>query len=83
MQLPKILTPLAAATVLAASAPLAMAQPAAPLSISSGASTSAAMASGDEVLREMQQAFRRGDRAKLSLLLPSARNHPLEPWAAY
>ncbi|MDR0224987.1 MAG: lytic transglycosylase domain-containing protein [Burkholderiaceae bacterium] len=38
---------------------------------------------GDEVLLEMQQAFRKNDKAKLTQLLPSARGHVLEPWAAY
>ena len=88
MHLPKILTPLAAAAALLAAAPVALAQPAAPASRPASFSldargATAAAANGDEVLREMQQAFRRGDRARLSLLLPAARNHPLEPWAAY
>ena len=61
-----ILTPLVAATVLAASAPLVMAQN-----------------RGDDTLLEMQQAFRKGDRNKLAQLLPAARGHALEPWAAY
>ena len=82
MHLTKILTPLAAAAVLAAAPSFALAQPAAPLSASPVAG-SAATANGDEVLRDMQQAFRRSDRAKLAALLPSARNHPLEPWAVY
>ena len=38
---------------------------------------------GDQVLLDMQQAFRKGDRKKLEQLLPSARGHVLEPWAAY
>ena len=38
---------------------------------------------GDDTLLEMQQAFRKGDRKKLELLLPAARGHALEPWAAY
>ena len=38
---------------------------------------------GDDTLLEMQQAFRKGDRKKLEQLLPSARGHALEPWAAY
>ncbi len=89
MHLPKILTPLATAAVLAAAAPAALAQSAAALSALSApsparsAASAASAASGDEVLREMQQAFRRGDRSKLAQLLPAARNHPLEPWAAY
>jgi hypothetical protein len=35
------------------------------------------------VLVEMKQAFQRGDKARLSALLPQARGHALEPWAAY
>ncbi|WP_026436164.1 lytic transglycosylase domain-containing protein [Acidovorax sp. JHL-9] len=38
---------------------------------------------GDDTLLEMQQAFRKGDRRKLEQLLPAARGHALEPWAAY
>ena len=38
---------------------------------------------GDEALLEMRQAFRKSDRPKLAALLPSARGHVLEPWAAY
>ena len=38
---------------------------------------------GDDTLLEMQQAYRKGDRNKLAQLLPAARGHALEPWAAY
>ncbi|WP_341909662.1 transglycosylase SLT domain-containing protein [Polaromonas sp. YR568] len=38
---------------------------------------------GDNVIVEMNRAFKRGDRARLSQLLPQARGHALEPWAAY
>ena len=38
---------------------------------------------GDDTVLEMQQAFRKGDRKKLELLLPAVRGNPLEPWAAY
>lgn len=31
----------------------------------------------------MQEAARKGDRARLSALLPQTAGHPLEPWAAY
>ena len=61
-----ILTPLVAAAVLAAGAPLVQAQN-----------------RGDDTLLEMQQAFRKGDRKNLELLLPAARGHSLEHWAAY
>ncbi len=37
----------------------------------------------DDVLLQMKQAFQRGDKARLSALLPQARGHALEPWAAY
>jgi soluble lytic murein transglycosylase len=38
---------------------------------------------GDQVLLDMQQAFRKGDRKRLEQLLPQAKGHALEPWAAY
>ena len=37
----------------------------------------------DETLLDMQQAFKRGDRARLGELLPRVRGHALESWAAY
>jgi soluble lytic murein transglycosylase len=37
----------------------------------------------DEVLLEMQQAFRQGNKARLAQLLPQAQGHALEPWAVY
>jgi soluble lytic murein transglycosylase len=37
----------------------------------------------DEVIVEMNKAFKRGDRSRLSQLLPQAQGHALEPWAAY
>ena len=40
-------------------------------------------ASGDSLIVEMNQAFKRGDRKKLSALLPQAKGHALEPYAAY
>ena len=58
------------ATILA---PAAVAQNAAPGPVSTG----------DSVLLDMNQAYKRGDRKKLSQLLPQARGHALEPWAAY
>ena len=42
-----------------------------------------AQARGDEVITEMSQAFKKGDRKRLGLLLPLASGHVLEPWAAY
>ncbi len=38
---------------------------------------------GDDVLLEMNKAFKRGDKGRLTQLLPQARGHALEPWAAY
>jgi soluble lytic murein transglycosylase len=40
-------------------------------------------AAGDNLILEMNQAFRRGDRKRLTQLLPQARGHALEAWAAY
>lgn len=37
----------------------------------------------DEVLLQMQEAFRLGNKARLAQLLPQAQGHVLEPWAAY
>ena len=42
-----------------------------------------AQARGDEVITEMSQAFKKGDRKRLGTLLPLASSHVLEPWAAY
>ena len=38
---------------------------------------------GDDVILEMHQAFRKGDKNRLSALLPQTRGHVLEPLAAY
>jgi soluble lytic murein transglycosylase len=38
---------------------------------------------GDSLVVEMNQAFKRGDRKKLTALLPQAKGHALEPYAAY
>ena len=43
----------------------------------------AAQNRGDDVLQDMSQAFKKGDRKRLSALLHQARGHALEPWAAY
>ena len=85
MQLPKILTPLAAIALLACTAPLANTSPQ-QVAVANALPARAPMqasANGDEVLREMQQAFRKNDRKKLTLLLPATQGHALEPWAAY
>ena len=37
----------------------------------------------DNVLLEMNQAFQKNDKARLTALLPQASGHALEPWAAY
>ncbi|MET0310841.1 MAG: transglycosylase SLT domain-containing protein [Burkholderiaceae bacterium] len=38
---------------------------------------------GDDVILEMSRAAKRGDRKAMAQLLPQARGHALEPWAAY
>ena len=45
--------------------------------------TSAGAAAGDSLILEMSNAFRRGDKTRLAQLLPQAKGHVLEPWAAY
>jgi soluble lytic murein transglycosylase len=38
---------------------------------------------GDDIILEMGQAFKKGDKNRLSALLPQSRGHVLEPLAAY
>ena len=38
---------------------------------------------GDAVILDMSQAFQKADRKKLTALLPQAKGHLLEPWAAF
>ena len=38
---------------------------------------------GDELILQMGQAFKKGDKTRLSNLLPQVRGHALEPLAAY
>jgi len=38
---------------------------------------------GDAVILDMSQAFQKADRKKLAALLPQAKGHLLEPWAAF
>src|SRR5437868_1794971 len=42
-----------------------------------------AQSGSDDILLQMKQAAQRGDKARLAALLPQARGHALEPWAAY
>ena len=56
---------------------LSLSQPAA---IAASVSTDA---KADAVITDMAEAFKRADRKRLSALLPQAKGHPLEPWAAY
>ena len=37
----------------------------------------------DAVFIDMSQAFQKGDRKRLAALLPQAKGHLLEPWAAF
>ncbi len=37
----------------------------------------------DDAILEMSQAFKKGDRKRLSALLPQVQGHILEPWGAY
>ncbi len=71
MQFPAILAPRRSLLGALALALAALVQPA------------CAQTPNDDVLLQMKQAFQRGDKARLSALLPQARGHVLEPWAAY
>jgi soluble lytic murein transglycosylase len=57
-------------------------KPAKPASAAAGA-PEAPLAKGDANILDMAQAFRNGDRKRLTALLPLAKGHLLEPWAAY
>ena len=47
------------------------------------AQTVPGLAPGDSEILEMSQAFKRGDKARLTQLLPAVRGHTLESWAVY
>ena len=49
----------------------------------STASTPGANTDGDSLIAEMSKAFRSSNKGRLAQLLPQARGHALEPWAAY
>ena len=70
MKINKILTPSLSATLIAGI--LFAALPSAQ-----------AQPGSDDALLQMSQAFKRGDKAALTALLPLARGNPLEAWAAY
>ena len=42
-----------------------------------------AQARGDEAILEIHQAFKKGDRKRMAVLMPQVAQHPLEPWAAF
>jgi soluble lytic murein transglycosylase len=42
-----------------------------------------AQTKGDDLIVDMSQAYRQGNRQRLAQLLPQVKGHPLEPWAAY
>jgi soluble lytic murein transglycosylase len=48
-----------------------------------GSTAAQAQNKGDDLILEMQQAFKKGDKNRLSALLPQTRGHVLEPLAAY
>ena len=47
------------------------------------AAPASSSAQADAVISDMALAFKRGDRKRLTALLPQAKGHTLEPWAAY
>ncbi len=73
MQIASILTSI---VLLAAFGPLAAASAQTPSRLAGAMAV-------DAVILEMNQAFKQGNRKRLSELLPQARGHTLEPWAAF
>ncbi len=73
--------PLAAQTILQG-ATAAQTSVQTPVQLQSSPSVSSGMVN-DDVIVDMQQAFRKREKNKLTQLLPNARGHVLEPWAAY
>ena len=61
------------------STPLPISSSNAPYSVQTGERNT----TGDNAVIDMAQAFKRGDRKRLSSTLVYAQGHPLEPWAAY
>ncbi|HZY18862.1 MAG TPA: transglycosylase SLT domain-containing protein [Ramlibacter sp.] len=53
------------------------------LILAAAAGAAQAQNRGDDVILEMGNAFRQNNKARLAQLLPQARGHVLEPWAAY
>ncbi len=47
------------------------------------AAGSVAQVRGDELILEINQAFKKGDKKRVAALLPQTAGHPLEPWAAF
>ncbi|RYX90462.1 MAG: lytic transglycosylase domain-containing protein [Comamonadaceae bacterium] len=45
--------------------------------------TAQAQNKGDDLILDINQAYRKGDSRRVASLLPQARGHALEPWAAY
>ncbi|MGH8819938.1 MAG: lytic transglycosylase domain-containing protein, partial [Rhodoferax sp.] len=70
MHFPKILTPTLFVTLIASVLFAAM-------------PPAQAQTGSDDVILQMSQAFKTGNTAALTALLPMARGNPLEPWAAY
>ncbi|QRF58787.1 lytic transglycosylase domain-containing protein [Variovorax paradoxus] len=83
MQFPSILASMCRRPRSVAPALVLSALAACALTLLAPASASAQGNTNDEVLLQMKQAFQRGDKARLAALLPQARGHVLEPWAAY
>ena len=82
MYFPKILTPFSSLLVAVACTMLSAGTASAQTGLAAPGSSVAQPAS-DSVILDMREAFRRNDKARLASLLPLARGHVLEPWAAY
>ncbi|MCZ8255571.1 MAG: lytic transglycosylase domain-containing protein, partial [Polaromonas sp.] len=54
-----------------------------PVASHAQATIPASASAADNVIIEMNKASKRGDKGRMAQLLPQARGHALEPWAAY
>ncbi len=53
------------------------------LIVATGTGVALAQPKGDDLILDMHQAWKKGDRKRLAALLPQVRGHALEPWGAY
>ncbi|MDB5827277.1 MAG: Lytic transglycosylase catalytic [Variovorax sp.] len=83
MQFRSILAPLRLRPRSSSSIKVSVAGSALVLALAAVLQPACAQTGNDDVMLQMKQAFQRGDKSRLTALLPQARGSALEPWAAY